>query len=251
MYVGHRGFNQGQHIGIISDYSHDGRSANKLLVDAYALANNEGQPETGRLQVKPQHVYEAIQNSRMAPYIVSKGADETELGKIFGVGVAGHLGSLIEIEAIAFPAEAGAGTIRFNDTAGSMAKDSVANAASVFRKERGENINNYDIHINIIGGGKVDGPSAGAAIYLAISSAVLNRPIRQNVAVSGEISIQGRVKPVGGIYQKILGAKQSGIRKILIPVENVADIPVGIKGIEIIPIKSIQEADKHVFGTSI
>jgi ATP-dependent Lon protease len=233
---------------IISDYSHDGRSANKILVDAYALANNEGKPSLGRLQVESRHVYEAIQNSRISPYILSKGSDEAEVGKIFGVGVSGHLGSLIELEAIAFSAESGAGTIRFNDTAGSMAKDSVINAASVFRKERGENLNNYDIHINIVGGGKVEGPSAGAAIYLAISSAVLNWPVYQDVAVSGEISIQGRVKPVGGIYQKIFGAKQSGIKKILIPVENIPDIPVGIKGIEIIPIKYIQEAQQHVFA---
>jgi ATP-dependent Lon protease len=177
---------------------------------------------------------------------LSKATDESEVGKIFGIGVLGHLGSLIELEAIAFPTDAGAGKIRFNDTAGTMAKDSVINAASVFRKESGENLNNYDIHINIIGGGNVDGPSAGAAIYLAIKSAVLNLPVRQDVAVSGEISIQGRVKPVGGIYQKIFGARQSGIRKVLIPLENIQDIPVGVKGIEIIPIKYIQEAYEHV-----
>jgi len=235
--------------GIISDYCHDGRSANKILVDAYALALNEGDCDSKRIKVQPGHVYEVIQNSRISPYILSKAADETLVGRIFGIGVSGHLGSLIELEAIAFPTEAGAGTIRFNDTAGTMAKDSVINAASVFRKERGENLNNYDIHINIIGGGNVDGPSAGAAIYLAINSAVLNRPVRQDVAVSGEISIQGRVKPVGGIYQKIFGARQSGIKKVLIPFENIPDIPVGVKGIEIIPIKYIQEAYEHVFAT--
>lgn len=233
--------------GIISDYCHDGRSANKILVDAYALALNEGDGDSEQIKVEPGHVYEVIQNSRMAPYILSKAADETVVGRIFGIGVSGHLGSLIELEAIAFPIDAGAGTIRFNDTAGTMAKDSVINAASVFRKESGENLNNYDIHINIIGGGNVDGPSAGAAIYLAINSAIFNRPVRQDVAVSGEISIQGRVKPVGGIYQKIFGARQSGIKKVLIPFENIQDIPVGVKGIEIIPIKYIQEAYEHVF----
>ena len=234
---------------IISDYCHDGRSANKILVDAYALALNEGNGDSERIKVESHHIYEVIQNSRISPYILSKATDETEVGKIFGIGVSGHLGSLIELEAIAFPADAGAGKIRFNDTAGTMAKDSVINAASVFRKESGESLNNYDIHINIIGGGNVDGPSAGAAIYLAINSAILNRPVRQDVAVSGEISIQGRVKPVGGIYQKIFGARQSGIKKVLIPLENIQDIPVGVKGIEIIPIKFIQEAYEHVFAT--
>jgi len=234
---------------IISDYCHDGRSANKILVDAYALALNEGTGISERIKVESHHIYEVIQNSRISPYIISKATDENEVGKIFGIGVSGHLGSLIELEAIAFPTDAGAGKIRFNDTAGTMAKDSVINAASVFRKESGESLNNYDIHINIIGGGNVDGPSAGAAIYLAINSAILNRPVRQDVAVSGEISIQGRVKPVGGIYQKIFGARQSGIKKVLIPLENIQDIPVGVKGIEIIPIKYIQEAYEHVFAT--
>ncbi len=232
---------------IISGYCHDGRSANKILVDAYALAINESTPSADKIRVENRYVYEVIQNSRITPYILSKATDEEEIGKIFGIGVSGHQGSLIELEAIAFPAESGAGIIRFNDTAGTMVKDSVINAASVFRKERGETLNNYDIHINIIGGGKVDGPSAGAAIYLAIKSAVLNQAIRQDVAVSGEISIQGRVKPVGGIYQKIFGAKLSGIKKVLIPLDNQADIPVGIKGIEIIPIKYIQEAYQHIF----
>ncbi|MEA4925101.1 MAG: Lon family ATP-dependent protease [Syntrophomonadaceae bacterium] len=234
--------------GIISDYCHDGRSANKILVDAYALVLNEGDSRPERLKVEPRHIYEVIQNSRISPQILNKAAEESEVGKIFGLGVAGHIGSLIELEAIAFPAEAGTGTIRFNETAGTMAKDSVINAASVFRKERGESLNNYDIHINIIGGGNVDGPSAGAAIYLAINSAVLYRPVRQDVAVSGEISIQGRVKPVGGIYQKIFGAKQSGIKKVLIPAENVPDIPTGLKGIEIIAIRYIHEAYAHVYA---
>jgi len=232
---------------IIGEYSHDGRSANKILVDAYSLALNEGTINSHRLRVEPGHVYEAIQNSRISPYIVSKATDETEIGKIFGIGLSGHLGSLIELEAIAFPVEAGAGTIHFNDTAGTMTKDSVVNAAAVFRKESGQNLNNYDIHINIIGGGKVDGPSAGAAIYLAINSAVLQRPVHQDIAISGEISIQGRVKPVGGIYQKIFSAQQAGIRKVIIPADNRADIPVGIKGIEIIPIKYVQEAYPHIF----
>ena len=233
---------------LISNYSHDGRSANKILLDAYALALNEDDLVGERHRVKNGHVYTAIQNSRLSPYLLSKASDDIEVGKVFGIGVCGHLGALIELETIAFPAEEGSGIIRFNDTAGSMAKDSVINAASVFRKERGTNLNQYDIHINIIGGGKVDGPSAGAAIYLSIVSAVLNQPVFQNVAISGEISIQGRIKPVGGVYQKIFAAMQSGIKKILIPVENIADIPLGIQGIEVIPIKYVQEAYPHVFS---
>lgn len=236
---------------IICDYSFDGRTANKILVDAFALARYDGQDLPGQIQVRTAHVYEAIQNSRLSPSIVSKASPGAEIGKIFGLGISGYRGALIELEAIAFPAKNEQGSIRFNDTAGSMTKDSVVNAASVFRKIHHENLKDYDVHINVIGGGQVDGPSAGAAIYLAISSAVLGRPILQNIAISGEISIQGRVKPVGGIYQKIISARQAGISKVLIPADNIADIPAGVKDIEIIPISAIDEAYAHIFSSTI
>ncbi|HPF20999.1 MAG TPA: Lon family ATP-dependent protease [Syntrophomonas sp.] len=234
---------------IICDYSSDGRTANKILVDAYALARYEDDPETtGGIELRTRHVYEAIQNSRITPAIASKAYAGAEVGKIYGLGISGYRGTLIELEAIAFAAEKGNGSIRFNDTAGSMTKDSVANAASVFRKIHHAQLKDYDVHINVVGGGQVDGPSAGAAIYLAISSAVLNCPVCQDVAISGEISIQGRVKPVGGICQKILSARQAGVRKVLIPAENIADIPAGVKDIAIIPIRMIEEAYEHVFA---
>lgn len=233
---------------IISSYATDGRTANKLLVDAYALAINEGNLDYKQVKVRANHVREAIRNSRLTPHIINKASKTTEVGKIFGIGAVEYTGSLIEIESIAFPAENnGVGKIRFNDTAGSMAKDSVFNAASVLRKEADLNINNYDLHINIVGGGRVDGPSAGAAIYLALLSAIKNQPIRQDVAITGEISIQGRIKPVGALYEKINGAKQAGIKKILIPSDNKHDIPLAVEGVEIIPINYIGEAYPYVF----
>lgn len=234
---------------IICDYCNDGRSANKLLIDAYDLAYNENNAWTGRVKILSNHIYEAIQNSRLKPYILRKASQSSEVGKVYGVGVHAYQGSLIEFEGVAFSADKEKeGTIRFNDTAGSMTRDSLINAASVFRQENGENLSNYDVHINIIGGGKVDGPSAGAAIYLAITSAVYDVPVLQNVAVSGEISIKGKIRPVGGIYQKICGAKQAGIKKIIIPYENIPDIPAGINDIEIIAVQDIAETYKHIFA---
>lgn len=233
---------------IISEYSCDGRGANKLLVDAYAIALNEEQTGAGKIKVRPEHVYEAIQNSRLAPNLLICASSETEIGKIFGLGAFAYQGCLIELEAAAFAAESsGNGSIRFNETAGSMARDSVFNAASVLRQESGENIKSYDLHINIIGGGRVDGPSAGAAIYLAILSAIKNKPIRQDVAITGELSLQGKVKAIGGLHEKIYGARQAGIKKLLIPEENSKDIPESLEGMEIVPIKYIKQAYEHVF----
>ena len=102
--------------------------------------------------------------------------------------------------------------MRFNQTAGSMAQDSVFNAAAVVRKLTNEDIHDYDIHINIIGGGNIDGPSAGTAILIALISAITQKPIRQDIAITGEISIQGLVRPVGGVFRKAYGASQAGIK---------------------------------------
>ncbi|MFA5881090.1 MAG: S16 family serine protease, partial [Eubacteriales bacterium] len=169
-------------------------------------------------------------------------------GKIFGLGVMGFVGSILEIEAVIFPTQSeGKGSIRFNDTAGSMAKDSVFNAASVIRKITGEDISNYDIHVNIIGGGRIDGPSAGVTIMAAILSALQDRSIRQDLAITGEISIQGRVKAVGGIFEKIYGAKQAGMKKVIVPKENKKDVPVDLKGIEVVFVDTVEETLEHLF----
>lgn len=233
---------------IISEYVCDGRSANKLLVDAFAIALNEKPTGTGKIKVRPEHVYEATQNSRLTPNFLTQASDESEVGKIFGLGAFAYRGCLIELEAIALPAaNPGNGSIRFNETAGTMARDSVYNAASVLRQESGDNIKDYDLHINIIGGGRVDGPSAGAAIYLAIFSAIKQKPIRQDVAITGELSLQGKVKAIGGLHEKIYAARQAGAKILLIPEENRKDIPENLTGIKIVPIKHIKQAYDHIF----
>ena len=132
-----------------------------------------------------------------------------------------------------------------------MAKDSVFNAAAVVRKITGEDLSNYDVHINVIGGGRIDGPSAGTAILIAIISAITNTPIRQNAAITGEISIQGKVKAVGGVFEKAYGAKQAGITTLVIPKENEQDIPKGHLGLNIIPVESAEEALKVLFEEPI
>jgi ATP-dependent Lon protease len=172
-----------------------------------------------------------------------------EIGRVNGLGVSGFIGSVLEIEAVAFKREEnnGNGIIRFNDTAGSMAKDSVFNAASVIRTLEGIDISGFDIHANIIGGGNVDGPSAGAAITVAILSAVTKKPVRQDVAITGEISLLGHIKPVGGIIEKIYGASQAGISKVIIPYENRNEIPKELKDMEVIPVCNIKEVLEIVF----
>ncbi|MDS1030558.1 Lon family ATP-dependent protease [Bacillota bacterium LX-D] len=237
---------------IISEYTIEGRKANNILADAYGVALYQASLAdlpSDPLVITAEHVFEVVQASRLTPYVTEKASLQPEVGRIFGLGVSGFVGSVIEIEAVAFKTgEKGKGKIRFNDTAGSMAKDSVFNAGSVLRKIKEIEIDDYDLHINVVGGGNIDGPSAGTAICLVLLSTILNKPLRQNVAVTGEISIQGKVKPVGGICEKIYGAKQAGMTRVIIPEANKKDVPVGLKGIKVIPVATIEEAVKWAFA---
>lgn len=235
---------------LISEYTIEGRKANSILADAYGLAlyryNIQGEQGQEPLIVK-EDIYEVIRASRLVPYVTVKASAQKEIGRVLGLGVAGYLGSVLEIEAVAFPVQSkGTGKVRFNETAGSMAKDSAFNAAAVLRKLTGEELLDYDLHINVVGGGRIDGPSAGTAICLAVYSAVTGQALRQDIAVTGEISIQGRIKPVGGVFEKIYGAKQAGMTQVLIPRENAADVPSNMHNIDIKPVDTIEKALEYM-----
>ncbi|HEU5298067.1 MAG TPA: Lon family ATP-dependent protease [bacterium] len=232
----------------ISEYTVEGRKAVNLLADAYgvALYRRRGR---GHPRITRQDLLEVVRSGRLAATTPAKASDVPETGKVFALGVTQYVGSLIEIEATAFPVgKRQRGAIRFNETAGTMAKDSVFNAASVIRKVAGIDVGNYDIHVNVIGGGLIDGPSAGLAVVLAMLSAIQKKPVRQDVAVTGEVSIQGRVKQVGGIPEKLYGARQAGMRKVLVPEENRNDVPSGARGLEVVTVATIDEALPHLFA---
>ena len=233
---------------IISEYTIEGRKAINILADAYSNALVRQENDMDNILITKEDIYTVAQVSRLTPFITKKASDTSEIGKIFGLGVAGFIGSVIEIEAIAFKAhEKGKGILRFNQTAGSMAQDSVFNAAAVVRKLTNEDIHDYDIHINIIGGGNIDGPSAGTAILIALISAITQKPIRQDIAITGEISIQGLVRPVGCVFEKAYGASQAGIKTLIIPEENAKDIPPDLHGLKVHPVKTAQEALAFAF----
>lgn len=138
--------------------------------------------------------------------MTEKASNTPVVGKVFGLGVAGYLGSAIEIEAVAFPArEPGKGYYRFNDTAGSMAKDSMFNAAAVMRRVTGKELSDYDVNINFVGGGNIDGPSAGCAITTALISAVSGVPVRQDMASPGKSRSKVRSNPSAASLKKPTG----------------------------------------------
>lgn len=235
---------------LISRYTVEGRKSVNILADAYGyvLYNKQGGVLENKPKITVEDLKQVISISRLIPFEIINSESKYDVGHIHGLGVSGYIGSTLEIETAVFEAkEKGKGIVRFNDTAGSMAKDSVFNAASVIRKITDKDISDYDIHVNIIGGGRIDGPSAGAAITVCIISALLDKPIRQDVAVTGEISLRGKVKPVGGIFEKVYGARRKGIKLVIVPEDNSKEIPTGLEDIEVKVVKDIEELIKLVF----
>ncbi len=242
---------------LISHYTVEGRKAIGLLADAYGLAlyrrgasalvrhfgaGRRKQPVRPVVTLERQDVLDVIQTNRLTPNVSLKASSVPEVGRVLALAASGYVGSVLEIEAVAFPAsKRGEGKVRFNETSGSMTRDSVHNAASVVRRLTGEELSDFDIHVNVVGGGDVDGPSAGAAVLVAVISSIEGVPVRQDVALTGEISVRGRVKPVGGLYQKIYGARQAGVTRVIVPSENKDDMPAVVPGVTLLPVATIQE----------
>src|SRR3984957_5652376 len=225
----------------IASYTIEGRKAVQILADAHGQALYRLGRTTG-VRITEVDVEHVIQASRLVPHTPVRARSVREVGTTLGLGVSHHVGSLIEIEAAAFPGEKHKGGVRFNETAGSMARDSVFNAASAIRALTGIDPADSDLHVNIVGGGNIDGPSAGLAIFLALYSALTRTALPQDVAITGELSIAGKVRPVGGIVEKLYAARQAGMRAVLIPRENAREARAHVGGLEVIPVVSVDAA---------
>lgn len=224
----------------------DARKALNLLADAYALAlfaSGYGRPPVVRME----HVTRALAASRLEREVRPLALPHPQVGRVIGLAVQGYWGAALEIEAHAFPArEAGKGRLRFNETAGTMARDSVFVAGTVLRRLTGKDLSDYDIHVNVVGGGNIEGPSAGAAILAALYSAIEGRPLRQDTAVTGEISLSGRIQEVGGIPEKLYGARRTGVSRVLLPKDNQDDVPGDPSPLEVIPVGRAEELLDHL-----
>ncbi len=229
---------------LVASYTIEGRKAVQILADAHGEAlyrlRDEPSDATRAPTIIDADVTTVVQTGRLVQHTPVRARRTREIGKAFGLAVAHHIGSIIEIEAAAFPAsERRKGSIRFNDTAGSMAKDSVFNATTVVRATTGIDPLDFDLHVNVVGGANIDGPSAGLAVFLALYSVLTRKALPQDVALTGELSIAGNVRPVGGIVEKLYAARQAGMRRIVIPHENARDVDHTIGGIEIVTVETV------------
>jgi ATP-dependent Lon protease len=158
-------------------------------------------------------------------------------------------GEILTIEAVTVP---GKGRVIATGKLGDVMKESVQ-AAESFVKSRSVEFgikptlfNRKDIHVHVPEGATPkDGPSAGVAMVTTIVSVLTGIPVRRDVAMTGEITLRGRVLPIGGLKEKLLAALRAGIKTVLIPSENekdLADIPDNVKrGLEIIPAATVEE----------
>jgi ATP-dependent Lon protease len=179
------------------------------------------------------------------------GEAETEdmVGTVTGLAWTEVGGELLTIEAVMLP---GKGKMTATGKLGDVMKESVQ-AAESFVKARAVRygikpsvFEKRDIHVHVPEGATPkDGPSAGVAMISAIVSVLTGVPIRKEVAMTGEITLRGRVLPIGGLKEKLLAALRGGLKKVLIPAENekdLAEIPDNVKkDLEIIPIASVDE----------
>jgi Lon-like ATP-dependent protease len=112
---------------------------------------------------------------------------------------------------------------------------------TVLRRIMDEDPLDYDLHVNFPGGIPVDGPSAGVTMATAVYSAIKGVPVDNRIAMTGEVSIRGFVKPIGGVIAKIEAAKQAGATRVIIPKDNWQDMMRQFDGVEILPVERIEQ----------
>jgi ATP-dependent Lon protease len=175
--------------------------------------------------------------------------EQNEIGQVTGLAWTEVGGELLQIEATAVP---GKGKLTHTGQLGDVMKESVQAALSVVRSRAAplgipeDFYQNRDLHIHVPEGATPkDGPSAGIAMVTALVSVLTGIPVRADVAMTGEITLRGKVLPIGGLKEKLLAALRGGISLVLIPEENKKDldeIPERIKkDLDIRPVKWIDE----------
>ncbi len=234
----------------ISDYARNGREAVNMIQTLAGISINED-----RSFIREEDIEWMAHSSQLSLRMDKKIDSKPRVGFVNGLAVYGpNSGALLEIEVTVIPAANETGIINITgiveeESIGnngksirrkSMAKGSIENVITVLRSI-GVPANQFDIHVNFPGGSPVDGPSAGIAMATGIYSAIYKIPVDHTVAMTGEIGIQGDVRPIGGVIPKIKAAKLAGAKTVIIPAENVQPLLYEIEDIEIIPVHKVEE----------
>jgi ATP-dependent Lon protease len=184
---------------------------------------------------------------------------EDQVGVVTGLAWTEVGGELLTIEGVMMP---GKGKMTVTGNLKDVMKESISAAASYVRSRALDFgiepplFDRRDIHVHVPEAATPkDGPSAGIAMATAIVSVMAGIPVRRDIAMTGEITLRGRVLPIGGLKEKLLAALRGGVKKVLIPEENtkdLAEIPANVKnGLEIVPVSRMDEVVKHALTSAL
>lgn len=185
--------------------------------------------------------------------------EEDQIGAVTGLAWTEVGGDLLTIEAVSMP---GRGNTKVTGNLRDVMKESISAAQSLVRSRavdlgiKPSVFNTTDIHVHVPDGATPkDGPSAGIAMTTAMVSLLTGNPVHRDIAMTGEISLRGRVLPIGGLKEKLLAALRGGIKTVLIPQENekdLADIPENVReSLTIVPVSDINEVLARALTNSL
>ncbi|MAG21871.1 MAG: ATP-dependent protease LonB [Candidatus Diapherotrites archaeon] len=179
------------------------------------------------------------------------------VGRVNGLAVLaeGSAGLVLPIEAeIAPAASRSEGKLIATGKLGKIAKEAVQNVSAIIKKLSGKDISKHDLHIQFLQTYEgVEGDSASVSVATAVISALEQIPVKQNLAMTGSLSVRGEVLPVGGITAKVIAAMKAGFKEVIIPKANFQDVVLPkdqLKTIKIIPVASLKDVLQHAFITS-
>jgi ATP-dependent Lon protease len=244
---------------VISHYTREAGLRNlerELGKVARKLARRLVEEDQVPARIEPEHLHELLGPHKFEPEI----AGRLQIpGVSVGLAVTQAGGEILFIEA---SRSAGSGKLKITGSLGDVMRESAQTAVALVRTLapklglEPELFTKSDLHIHVPSGATPkDGPSAGTAIVTALTSLFSNRPVAPDLAMTGEISLRGRVLPVGGIKEKVLAARRAGLSRVLLPEENakdLADIPEErLAGLEVVLVATIPEVLHHAFGVDV
>ena len=242
------------------------RELGGLVRIAGDLAMEEGAPLTTAEHVMAARNIAKPLEQQVADRMIERRQDYSLLvnsgervGRVNGLAVLGansglsdFSGIMLPVEALVTPSQGGGGKIHATGGLSDLAKESVTNVSAVIKKLTGKDISDYDIHIQFVDTHGVDGDSASITIATAVISALENIPIRQDLAMTGSLSVRGEVLPIGGVTAKIEAAARSGVKTIVVPRSNMQDVLLDAKYeemVEVIAVDTLDEVMQHALIT--
>ncbi|MDI6895002.1 MAG: ATP-dependent protease LonB [Bacillota bacterium] len=238
-------------LEVVGRYAGNGRDAVSMVQTAIGVAQGEGRRRITRADLEW-----VVTTGQYSPRLEVRPAAAARVGVAYGLGVAGpNVGVVMEVEASCRHVGGRGGQVRVTGAVEEeevgvpgrrlrrkgQALGAVETVLSALTEILETDLRDYDLHVSWPGGIPVDGPSGGAALGVAVASALLGKPVRPTVALTGEVSIRGEVKSVGGIVPKVAAARRAGFTVVLIPADNRHEGLAG-DGLEVRGIEHLAEA---------